>query len=308
MATYVTSDAHGHLRALDRVLEASGVGADDTLYVLGDMIDRGPEPLGVIHLVRGLADSHGIGQVHVLKGNHEGLMLDALQGATPYSEGDWEINGGWVTAGQLDALPREQADDIIAWMRGLPLYDVVKVEDRFAPRLRPASDVAPASGAAPTCMRTYMLCHAGINAPAAHAYLAASGIPVERPGVLQNLDVSVLYVMMGAQKTEDLLWIREEFWGRPTGFVDGEGRGPLVVAGHTPSVLIQRYAGHTHGPVLNADERALVVEVGACQDTGGVADRIDIDASAAGGAPHGQVAVMRLEDHRVWYAPVEEGE
>ena len=39
-----------------------------------------------------------------------------------------------------------------------------------------------------------------------------------------------------------------------------------------------------------------------------VIDRIDIDASAAGGAPHGQVAVMRLEDHRVWYAPVEEGE
>ena len=46
METYVTSDAHGHLRALDRVLERVQPGAQDTLYVLGDMVDRGPRPGG----------------------------------------------------------------------------------------------------------------------------------------------------------------------------------------------------------------------------------------------------------------------
>ena len=67
MATYITSDAHGHLRALDQALEQAAPGADDTVYVLGDMIDRGPEPVGVINLVRSLPN------VHVLMGNHERL-------------------------------------------------------------------------------------------------------------------------------------------------------------------------------------------------------------------------------------------
>lgn len=44
MAVYVTSDAHGHVRALDEVLERVSLGAGDELYVLGDLIDRGPDP------------------------------------------------------------------------------------------------------------------------------------------------------------------------------------------------------------------------------------------------------------------------
>ena len=52
MATYVTSDAHGHVRALDRALELAGPGSGDVVYVLGDMVDRGPDPVGVLRLVR----------------------------------------------------------------------------------------------------------------------------------------------------------------------------------------------------------------------------------------------------------------
>ena len=88
MAWYVTSDAHGHLRPLDRVLARISPGADDTVVVLGDMVDRGPDPLGVIKLVRSLPNAR------VLMGNHERMMLDAL-----LSEGDleldtWAMNGG----------------------------------------------------------------------------------------------------------------------------------------------------------------------------------------------------------------------
>lgn len=69
MAIYVTSDAHGHVRALDEALSKISLTSDDTLYVLGDMIDRGPDPVGVINLVRSLPNSR------VLKGNHEQIML-----------------------------------------------------------------------------------------------------------------------------------------------------------------------------------------------------------------------------------------
>ena len=46
----------------------------------------------------------------------------------------------------------------------------------------------------------------------------------------------------------------------------------------------------------------------ASRDTGGVADRICIDCSAATGYPSGRVGIMRLEDRRVWLADIEEGE
>ena len=34
MAIYVTSDAHGHVRALDEALSKISLASDDTLYVL----------------------------------------------------------------------------------------------------------------------------------------------------------------------------------------------------------------------------------------------------------------------------------
>ena len=54
LATYVTSDAHGHARALDRALELAQPGSNDAVFVLGDMVDRGPDPLGVVRIVRSL--------------------------------------------------------------------------------------------------------------------------------------------------------------------------------------------------------------------------------------------------------------
>ena len=42
MAIYVTSDAHGHVRALDEALSKISLTSDDTLYVLGDTLFSSP--------------------------------------------------------------------------------------------------------------------------------------------------------------------------------------------------------------------------------------------------------------------------
>ncbi len=104
MAIYVTSDAHGHVRALDEALSKISLTSDDTLYVLGDMIDRGPDPVGVIKLVRSLPNAH------VLKGNHEQIMLDAIIGQDPLDAETWDINGGWTTREQLNDMEFEAYD------------------------------------------------------------------------------------------------------------------------------------------------------------------------------------------------------
>ena len=124
MAIYVTSDAHGHVRALDEALSKISLTSDDTLYVLGDMIDRGPDPVGVIKLVRSLPNAR------VLKGNHEQIMLDAIIGQDPLDAETWDINGGWTTRQQLNDMEFEAYEERVRWMATLPLYAVAETDER----------------------------------------------------------------------------------------------------------------------------------------------------------------------------------
>ena len=294
MATYVTSDAHGHLRALDRALEQASPGADDAICVLGDMVDRGPDPIGVIRLVRSLPNAR------VLMGNHERMLLDVLATEDDRELLIWEMNGGSTTARGLDALSGEEAAEMIDWIAGLPLFSVVEVADERARRAHPRShSLADAT-------RPYILAHAGIDALAARGYLASAGVPIGPVRGAADASVDDLACMMEHQAAEDLLWIRESFWSEPTGLVGADGRGPVVVCGHTPSVYLGRYGRLMSGNGANEELQGCMVEVGATSDTGGVADRVCIDCSAAAGAPAGRVGVMRLEDRAVWYAPVGE--
>ena len=115
MATYVFSDVHGHAAPLARALERISPSEDDVFYCLGDMIDRGPDPLGVIRAVRSLPNSH------VLMGNHEDLMMLCM--ADPSDEVNamnWGMNGGVVTSEAIASLSEEEADELVGWVASLP--------------------------------------------------------------------------------------------------------------------------------------------------------------------------------------------
>ena len=45
MAIYVTSDIHGEYDLFVRLLDIIKLQDQDTLYVLGDVVDRGPHPI-----------------------------------------------------------------------------------------------------------------------------------------------------------------------------------------------------------------------------------------------------------------------
>lgn len=121
-STYVVSDVHGHLADLRDVLSHAGLadaegrwtGGDADLWVLGDLVDRGPDGIGVVRFVRSLQEQ-APDRVRVLMGNHESLMLGFhLFPETRFAE-VWLVNGGH------DADQEGLTPDDVAWLRTLPV-------------------------------------------------------------------------------------------------------------------------------------------------------------------------------------------
>lgn len=126
MATYVFSDVHGHRAPLERVLERISPSEDDRFFCLGDMIDRGPDPVGVLRTVRSLPN------VRVLMGNHEDLMISCLENPDDgLAAVNWGLNGGAATSTGLAELPADEAAELKNWVCGLPRWAHVRVGERL---------------------------------------------------------------------------------------------------------------------------------------------------------------------------------
>ena len=82
---FAIGDVHGcadHLQGLHdtiRTLAGESAGWRRVVY-LGDLIDRGPDTLGVLRLWAGEPQAHGVDKVDRIIGNHEILMLLTLRG------------------------------------------------------------------------------------------------------------------------------------------------------------------------------------------------------------------------------------
>jgi hypothetical protein len=128
--TYVIGDVHGQLQKLSKILRDAHLvdehlawtGGRATLWFVGDLVDRGPDSIGVIELVMRLqkeAPQVG-GQVSCLLGNHELMMLAAYRfgrrstGLSSSFISKWKQNGG--NRKDLAALTREHLD----WLAQLP--------------------------------------------------------------------------------------------------------------------------------------------------------------------------------------------
>ena len=132
-ATFATSDSHGHLTELTAALQRAGLldeesrwcGGSSRLWVLGDLLDRGPDGLGVIALVRRLVDEAAAagGSVHPLLGNHEVIALGTRlfgrhRGGPPRGRADLRVDLG--RNGGLDSDQDGIDAELFAWLAGLP--------------------------------------------------------------------------------------------------------------------------------------------------------------------------------------------
>lgn len=91
--TLAIGDIHGCDTALVELLRALDVTSKDRLIVLGDVIDRGPDSKRCIDI---LLEIKGSCQFRHIMGNHEEVMLNALEG------GEWKDS--WPRYGGFEML------------------------------------------------------------------------------------------------------------------------------------------------------------------------------------------------------------
>ena len=108
---YVCSDIHGQFDLYARLIHELDLQNDDVLYILGDVIDRGPEGVKI------LKDVMVRNNIEFLLGNHETMMLDYYDGI--YKSGIWLSpgNGGDVTRNEMDRLPKTERAQILQYLK-----------------------------------------------------------------------------------------------------------------------------------------------------------------------------------------------
>lgn len=134
---YTVSDIHGRYDKYQKLLEQIDLGPDDTLYVLGDVLDRGPEGFKI------LLDIARRPNVMCLTGNHEAMAMAALPGllSARYRQTEldgeaadaaelWFYNGGERSLKDFLELDTEQMRAAWDYMRAMPLYREVEAGGR----------------------------------------------------------------------------------------------------------------------------------------------------------------------------------
>ena len=140
---YVISDIHGCYDQYVNLISKINLKPDDTLYILGDIVDRGPEPMKV------LLDMSERTNVIPLMGNHEDMALPVLKklfirNTSPdrlieftftlniSDRLDYELwcaNGGKATISSFLTLSVEEKEKVINYMSTFRQYAEVRAKN-----------------------------------------------------------------------------------------------------------------------------------------------------------------------------------
>ena len=135
--TYVVSNLHGNYQKYKALLSEISFKDSDILYVLGDIVDYGDEPMELI------ADMSMRYNVYPIVGEHDFRAIRMLQGFdnmlksgdTPDPEyiaemTEWMAEGGKVTLDGFRALDEEMREGVLDYLSDLALYEEVTVKGK----------------------------------------------------------------------------------------------------------------------------------------------------------------------------------
>ena len=137
---YVISDNHGCYDEYKELLDKIHFSDEDELYILGDSMDRGPEPIKV------LKDMMSRENVFNILGNHDFMMLMVLKKlAVEITERNveeqieredlelydmWMSDGGKNTSDQFRALTAKERVEILEYIKDSSVYETIQIGNK----------------------------------------------------------------------------------------------------------------------------------------------------------------------------------
>lgn len=112
MAHYVLSDVHGEGDRFHKMLEKTHFSESDVMYILGDVVDRGPDGIALLEEIRDTPN------MELLLGNHEYMMLQYLgPKATEIEIRRWNRNGNAPTLAAYRRLAEREQQELLSFLR-----------------------------------------------------------------------------------------------------------------------------------------------------------------------------------------------
>lgn len=268
MPTYVVGDVHGCDATLRGLL--ADVGFDpgrDRLWMVGDLVNRGPHSLAVLRWAREMEERMGERMVVVL-GNHDLHLVSRHAGLRgPHRRDTFD-----------EVLAAPEIDELIAWLRRRPLLhregDRILVHAGLLPSWTPEEAEVRAREV------EERLRHAGGLAELAARFTPADGLPGAPPAARLRTSLAALTRL----RTCTVEGVPCDWSGPPEGAPDGclpwfrvPGRasaGARIFCGHWAALGLHRAPGV-----------------------------VALDSGAAWG---GSVSALRLEDDRIFQRRVTE--
>ena len=122
MSVYVMSDIHGEGDLFHAMLRQISFSEEDTLYILGDVIDRGEDGISLLQEIRDTPN------MILLMGNHEQMMLQCcLREASALDYLRWNRNGNTETIRSLRKLDIAEQKSILHYLATLPIHAELNV-------------------------------------------------------------------------------------------------------------------------------------------------------------------------------------
>lgn len=274
---YVMSDIHGCYQEFLELLKLIEFSERDELYILGDMLDRGSDPISL------LLDLMTRPNVYPMLGNHDYMALTVLKKLnveiteenfeSHLSQEDfvdymyWMEDGGGTTVNQFSRLGKEGRDAVLEYLEECTVLEEIEMKGRRYILVHADMPIRDETGVSKPSVRD----ERDADEPPAPGETDASEPQVQDEVLVYMRDGAVVEELPSYDLAE-LIFHRADYERRYF-----EDESTFLVTGHTPTFGIR------------ADERPLVYE-----ENGHIA----IDCGCVFG---GNLAAYRLDDGEAFY-------
>lgn len=123
---YVCSDIHGNYDRYEKAKSLLKPNGEDVLFILGDMIDRGPDGIKI------LMDVMNQDYIVAMAGNHEWMMYQSLVLRKKEEYDNWVYfgNGGDITMEAFARLSKEDQMKLLRFISHLPIAMQLEVNNK----------------------------------------------------------------------------------------------------------------------------------------------------------------------------------